>query len=250
MSKEGNTQIIESKRPDEVYCQLLKRIQMSLDPKKIDSAFDERFGKWWKDFEAWERRQLSSAPFVTQGRFTLDRWVEGVRNGFHSDLRSLLRGQLRDWVDFYASLPIKFHAVDEQFDIEEYIRKAKEVMEIESIPVSLDKVFYVPSHALLLASNVNELEKQQLKMKQQMEPLRKRFEQMTRGKQINPERKKLYEEMQKFLDTENSEGGEGNEAQASRKMMKKHGWTDRQRTRFLRAFNKLKSKGWNFSTST
>lgn len=235
----------KQKKLDEVHYQLMKRITKSIDSKMVDQAFDERFEKWWKGFEPWERRQLTEADFVKKGKFDLEEWVARLREDFHSNLHTLLVGQLRGWVFYWATLPLEFDIVDEQFDIEHHVQAAKRVIERESFRVSLDNIFYVPRHALSLASNVNELEKEQLAMEEMSGPWRKRFEQMT-AKKISKKRLGWYREMKKLLKEQEERGEQKNQTQASRTMRQKHKWTEKQRENFVRAFNKQESQDRNF----
>jgi hypothetical protein len=145
---------IERKRREEVHYQLLRDITKSLDQKKIDDAFDERFEKWWKKFEPWIVKQLEEADFVKKGRLSLEKWLADLRDHFHSTLRTLFNAQLWGWVFSCATLPLNFDIVDDQFDIEDYVQKANRKMEAENIRVSLDNVFYLPSHATQLVIDI------------------------------------------------------------------------------------------------
>lgn len=145
---------IERKRREEVHYQLLKRITTSIDKKKVDNAFDERFDKWWKEFDPWIVKQLEEADFVKRGGLSLEEWLADLRNHFHSTLKGLLNGQLWGRVFACAVVPLNFDVVDEQFDIEHYVQGAKRKMEAEDLRVSLENVFYVPTHAAELVIDI------------------------------------------------------------------------------------------------
>jgi hypothetical protein len=70
------------------------------------------------------------------------------------------------------------------------------------------------------------------------EKFRERFKQTT-GKKISPSRMGKYKEMVRVLDEQLKRGEGRNLSQASRVMMRKYRWTDKERKNFLEAFRQF-----------
>jgi hypothetical protein len=65
----------------------------------------------------------------------------------------------------------------------------------------------------------------------------RRAKQMS-GKKISKERALQYRELIKLMKQQEKRGEDKNISQASRQLKKKYGWTEQQRTNFVRAFLK------------
>jgi hypothetical protein len=139
-----------TKREEQLHYRRLKQFARGVDWKRVNKTFTERFEKWWKEVEPWIRKQLEQADFVKASRFDLQRWVRGARKGFRSNLRSLLEGEMYGWIFYEASLPFDLGLAEKDFDVQYYLSSAKRLLNGEHLNISLDKVFYVPSHAAAL----------------------------------------------------------------------------------------------------
>jgi hypothetical protein len=144
-------------RNDPTVQGLAQKVRDSLDWKRIDGLFHERFEQWWSEFEPFERKRMKrgqSAKWLKEWDVDLETVITLAQGGFEYDLEILFHDKLDATINGLAEWMVRSHVVLEVEPIKRVVEQT------DNIQGFLKGTFSLPTHMLALISSEKDLKQE------------------------------------------------------------------------------------------